>query len=86
MPVAVTAKLATAPAAAAIPNVRTASMRAAAEALNRAADKAGPGKAAVDALGFDHRFRRMWDFYLAYCEGGFRAGCLDVRHVTLATA
>ena len=26
----------------------------------------------VRALGFDDRFIRMWDYYLAYCEGGFR--------------
>jgi cyclopropane-fatty-acyl-phospholipid synthase len=26
----------------------------------------------VRALGFDERFVRLWDFYLAYCEGGFR--------------
>lgn len=25
----------------------------------------------VTALGFDRRFQRMWEFYLAYCEGGF---------------
>jgi len=24
------------------------------------------------ALGYDERFRRMWDLYLAYCEAGFR--------------
>ena len=30
------------------------------------------------ALGFDERFRRMWDYYLCYCEAGFRAGILDV--------
>jgi len=29
-------------------------------------------------LGFDERFRRKWDYYLAYCEGGFRAGAIDV--------
>jgi cyclopropane-fatty-acyl-phospholipid synthase len=23
-------------------------------------------------LGYDERFRRMWDLYLAYCEAGFR--------------
>ncbi len=28
--------------------------------------------------GFDDRFRRLWDYYLAYCEGGFRAGTIDV--------
>jgi cyclopropane-fatty-acyl-phospholipid synthase len=28
--------------------------------------------AEVRALGFDERFVRLWDFYLAYCEGGFR--------------
>jgi cyclopropane-fatty-acyl-phospholipid synthase len=26
---------------------------------------------AVRALGHDERFIRMWDYYLAYCEGGF---------------
>ncbi|MBT6146522.1 MAG: SAM-dependent methyltransferase, partial [Gemmatimonadetes bacterium] len=25
----------------------------------------------VIALGFDERFLRMWDFYLASCEAGF---------------
>jgi cyclopropane-fatty-acyl-phospholipid synthase len=25
----------------------------------------------VRALGFDERFIRMWEFYLAYCEGAF---------------
>ena len=27
---------------------------------------------------FGERFRRKWEYYLAYCEGGFRAGALDV--------
>ncbi len=26
----------------------------------------------IRALGYDERFVRMWDFYLAYCESGFR--------------
>lgn len=34
----------------------------------------------VDALGFDAVFRRLWTFYLAYSEAGFRSGYLDVRH------
>lgn len=29
-------------------------------------------------LGFDERFRRLWDYYLVYCEVGFAAGWLDV--------
>lgn len=28
--------------------------------------------------GFDDVFRRKWRFYLCYCEGGFRAGAIDV--------
>jgi cyclopropane-fatty-acyl-phospholipid synthase len=32
----------------------------------------------VADLGFDETFRRMWEFYLSYCEAGFRAGYLDV--------
>lgn len=34
-------------------------------------------------LGFDERFRRLWEYYLAYCEAGFRAGQIDVTQVTL---
>lgn len=37
----------------------------------------------VAPLGFDERFRRMWTYYLAYCEGGFRAGTIDVMQVRL---
>lgn len=32
----------------------------------------------IAALGFDERFRRLWDYYLVYCEAGFEAGWLDV--------
>ncbi|MET8979993.1 class I SAM-dependent methyltransferase [Streptomyces sp. NPDC004539] len=35
--------------------------------------------AEVDALGFDATFRRLWTFYLAYSEAGFRSGYLDVQ-------
>ena len=38
----------------------------------------------VGALGFDETFQRMWTFYLAYCEAGFRAGYLDVAQLVLA--
>ncbi len=33
---------------------------------------------AIEALGFDATFRRMWRLYLAYSEAGFRSGYLDV--------
>ncbi len=36
--------------------------------------------------GFDHRFVRLWKFYLTYCEAGFRAGNIDVHQVTLIKA
>lgn len=32
----------------------------------------------ISALGFDERFYRMWNYYLAYCEAGFAAGVIDV--------
>ena len=32
----------------------------------------------VAALGFDQRFRKLWDYYLCYCEAGFRTGAIDV--------
>ena len=37
----------------------------------------------VQALGFDDRFCRMWEFYLAYCEAGFRTGYLDVAQIRI---
>ena len=36
------------------------------------------------ALGFDDRFRRLWDYYLAYCEAGFAEGTIDVTLVSIA--
>jgi cyclopropane-fatty-acyl-phospholipid synthase len=38
----------------------------------------------VEQLGFDRTFRRMWDFYLAYSEAGFRSGYLSVAQLVLA--
>ena len=35
----------------------------------------------IQKLGFDERFRRLWNYYLAYCEAGFRAGTIDVRQI-----
>ncbi|MFN7182907.1 MAG: class I SAM-dependent methyltransferase [Thermomonas haemolytica] len=40
--------------------------------------------AEVRAQGFDARFVRMWEFYLAYCEGGFRERSIGVSHLLLA--
>lgn len=37
----------------------------------------------VRALGFDDRFRRMWNFYLASCAGTFRGGNCDVTQITI---
>jgi cyclopropane-fatty-acyl-phospholipid synthase len=38
----------------------------------------------VRSLGFSDRFMRMWEFYLAYCEGGFRERSIGVAHLLLA--
>jgi len=35
----------------------------------------------VQPLGFDLRFKRLWEFYFFYCEAGFRARNIDVRQV-----
>ena len=40
----------------------------------------------VRNLGFDTRFMRIWEFYLAYCEAAFDAGSTDVVQFTLAHA
>ncbi|MEO1249978.1 MAG: cyclopropane-fatty-acyl-phospholipid synthase family protein [Pseudomonadota bacterium] len=35
-------------------------------------------------LGFDERFRRLWTYYLHYCEAGFRGGSIDVHQFCFA--
>jgi cyclopropane-fatty-acyl-phospholipid synthase len=37
----------------------------------------------VAAQGFDERFKRLWTYYLAYSEAGFRTGRIDVRQIAL---
>ncbi len=42
--------------------------------------------AQIHEHGFDETFRRMWEFYLAYCEAGFRTGYLGVSQLQLTRA
>ncbi|MDH6634628.1 UNVERIFIED_ORG: cyclopropane-fatty-acyl-phospholipid synthase [Lelliottia amnigena] len=36
----------------------------------------------IEKLGFDERFRRMWLYYLGYCEAGFNARTISVVQLT----
>lgn len=38
---------------------------------------------AIEELGFEEEFRRMWEFYLAYCQAGFATGRLHVAQLTI---
>ena len=38
----------------------------------------------IRPLGFDERFRKLWLFYLGYCEAGFRARTTDVVQVAIS--
>ena len=40
----------------------------------------------IQTMGFDEKFRRMWQFYLSYCEAGFDNGRINVGHFRLAKA
>lgn len=42
---------------------------------NRRFQRAWP---AIEAMGYSHKFKRTWEYYLSYCEGGFRSGAIDV--------
>jgi cyclopropane-fatty-acyl-phospholipid synthase len=37
----------------------------------------------IRTMGFDERFKRTWEYYLAYCEAGFRAGSIDVCQIRI---
>lgn len=41
---------------------------------------------AIEKLGFDASFKRMWEYYLCYCEAGFRNGAIDVGFFKLRPA
>lgn len=43
-------------------------------------------EAQVRAQGYDDRFMRLWEFYLAYCEAAFEAGSISVMQFTLQRA
>ncbi len=34
----------------------------------------------LQQLGYDEDFQRLWQFYFAYCEGGFREGAISLVH------
>ncbi|TCL68406.1 cyclopropane-fatty-acyl-phospholipid synthase family protein [Rhizobium sp. BK251] len=38
----------------------------------------------IEQMGFPPRFRRLWEYYLCYCEAGFRAGMIDVGFYALS--
>ena len=54
-----------------------------AETLRRWRDAFLSRRAEVEALGFDERFMRIWEFYLAYCEAAFDTGDIDLVQFTL---
>jgi cyclopropane-fatty-acyl-phospholipid synthase len=35
-------------------------------------------------MGFEQSFIRMWEFYLAYCEGGFRERIIGTVQLAFA--
>jgi len=43
-------------------------------------------QAGIGAARLRRAFRRMWEYYLAYCEAGFREGDIDVRQIVYAKA
>ena len=55
-----------------------------AETLNRWLHRFNDAWDQIKPLGFDTRFKRMWDFYLSYCEAGFRTGRIDVAQFALS--
>ena len=41
---------------------------------------------AIEAQGFDTAFKRLWEYYLSYCEAGFHSGRVDVGLYSLRHA
>lgn len=47
-------------------------------------DRFGAAWPTLAPLGFDERFRRLWEYYLSYCEAGFLSRNIDVRQMIFA--
>ncbi|RYF43106.1 MAG: class I SAM-dependent methyltransferase [Comamonadaceae bacterium] len=54
-----------------------------AETLRRWREQFQAARSQVLQLGFDERFIRIWEFYLAYCEAAFAKSNIDVVQYTL---
>lgn len=54
-----------------------------AETLRRWATAFNANQKRIEALGFDERFQRKWNYYLSYCEAGFDVDLIDVQHVVI---
>jgi cyclopropane-fatty-acyl-phospholipid synthase len=55
-----------------------------AETLRRWRERLFERWSEIRALGFDERFKRLWDFYFCYCEGGFEEAVLGSVQLTFA--
>ena len=38
----------------------------------------------ISKKGFNEYFKRMWEYYFSYCEGGFRAGTIDISQFLIS--
>ena len=41
-------------------------------------------EAVISPLGFDDYFRRMWEFYLSYCEAGFKSRNINLIQFSMS--
>jgi len=52
-----------------------------AKTLNHWRQRFTASRDTLERLGYDQRFRRLWEFYLCYCEGGFLERSISVIHL-----
>ena len=38
----------------------------------------------ITPLGFDETFKRMWEFYLSYCEAGFKSRNINLIQFSMS--
>jgi cyclopropane-fatty-acyl-phospholipid synthase len=55
-----------------------------AETLRRWRENLAANRDRLAALGFDDRFRRLWEFYFCYCEGGFLERAIGAAQLVYA--
>ena len=54
-----------------------------AQTLNLWQKKFNEKRKQIKEIGFDEKFIRLWNYYLSYCESGFKSKNINLNHIKI---